>query len=190
VRKAIAGRWAAGLTALFIGGAGAQTEDRIKVCGSCHGADGVSQSAGVPSLAGQPQTFLENYLVLTREGIAGTDVMRGLLKGVPDKDITALAKHFSGLQPKGFSGPVDKSLFAKGKKIAANNRCGSCHLPNFHGRDQMPRLAGQREEYLGEAMLAYRQNRRPGGDTIMAAQLYGIPEADLKALAHYLSRLK
>ena len=39
-------------------------------------------------------------------------------------------------------------------------------------------------------MLAYRQNRRPGGDTLMSAVLYGIPEADFKALAHYFSRLK
>lgn len=185
-----AGRWAAGLTALFIAAAHAQVDEKIKTCGACHGADGVSQTAGVPSLAGQPKTFLENYLVLTREGIAGTEVMRGLLKGVPDKDIVALAKHYSGLQPKGFSGPVDKKLLEKGKRIAARNRCGSCHLPNFHGRDQMPRLAGQREEYLAAAMLAYKQNKRPGGDTIMAASLYGVPESELSALAHYLSRLK
>lgn len=190
MRQAKAGRWAAGLTALFIGAAQAQFEEKLKTCGACHGADGVSHTAGVPSLAGQPKLFLENYLVLTREGIAGTDVMRGLLKGVPDKEITALATHYSGLQPKGFSGPVDKKLFEKGKQIAAGNRCGSCHLSDFHGRDQMPRLAGQREDFLYDAMRAYQQNKRAGGDTIMAASLYGIPESDLKALAHYLSRLK
>ena len=54
----------------------------------------------------------------------------------------------------------------------------------------MPRLAGQREEFLAEVMLQYRQNRRAGGDTMMAAALYGIAEADFKALAHYFSRLK
>jgi cytochrome c553 len=54
----------------------------------------------------------------------------------------------------------------------------------------MPRLAGQREEFLAEVMLQYRQNRRPGGDTLMSAALYGIPEGDFKALAHYFSRLK
>ena len=178
------------LTALFIGAAGAQTDDRVKVCGSCHGADGVSQTAGVPSLAGQPKTFLENYLVLTREGIAGTDAMRGLLKGVPDKEITALASHFSKLSFKKPEEKKDQKLFERGKQVAAKNRCGNCHLAKFQGRDQMPRLAGQREEYLADQMLAYRQNKRPGGDTIMAAQLYGIPEADLKALAHYLSRLR
>lgn len=184
------GRWAGLLTALFISGAQAQLDEKLKTCGACHGADGVSRTAGVPSLAGQPKLFLENYLVLTREGIAGTDVMRGLLKGVPDKEITALARHYSGLQPKGLSGPADERLFEKGKQIAARNRCGSCHLANFHGRDQMPRLAGQREDFLFDVMRAYQQNKRAGGDTIMAASLYGIPESDLKALAHYLSRLK
>jgi cytochrome c553 len=54
----------------------------------------------------------------------------------------------------------------------------------------MPRLAGQREDFLAEAMFAYQQNRRAGGDTIMAASLYGIPAADIKALAHYLARLR
>ena len=37
-------------------------------------------------------------------------------------------------------------------------------------------------------LIAYRQNTRPGGDTIMAASIYGIPEADLKAMAHYFAR--
>jgi len=190
VPKASAGRWAALLTALCISGAAAQVDERARACGACHGADGVSQTAGVPSLAGQPRLFMENYLVLTREGIAGTDVMRGLLKGVTDKEIVALAKHFAALPAKGSPLPVDKKLFARGKQIAAMSHCGSCHLPDFHGREQMPRLASQREEFLGAAMLAYRQNKRPGGDTVMAASLYGIAEDDLKALAHYLSRLK
>ena len=43
---------------------------------------------------------------------------------------------------------------------------------------------------LAEVMLQYRQNKRPGGDTLMSAALYGLPEADFKALAHYFSRLK
>ena len=178
------------LTALLFGAAHAQVDEKVRACGACHGADGVSQTAGVPSLAAQPQTFLENYLVLTREGIAGTDVMRGLLKGVPDKEIVGLASHFSKLPPGKSEQKADKTLFERGRKIVAQNRCGNCHLPNFHGHDQMPRLAGQREDYLAEAMLAYKHNRRPGGDTIMAASLYNVPEADLKAVAHYLSRLK
>jgi cytochrome c553 len=177
------------LAALFLSSAApAQTDERLKVCAACHGADGNSVTAGTPSLAGQPRTFLENYLVLTREGLRGSEVMQKLLHGVPDRDIVALAKHFTSLPTKPEPGATDKALFERGKRVAAKNRCGVCHLPNFRGQEQMPRLAGQREDFLLEAMHAYRENRRSGGDTIMAASLYGIPDADLKALAHFLAR--
>jgi len=177
------------LTALFISAAQAQGDKR-QTCAACHGPDGNSSIPGTPSIAGQPRIFLENYLVMTREGIRGTDVMQALLKGVPDKEIIALSTHFSKLKAKAPAGPIDRRLFEKGKAIASKNRCASCHDAGFHGREQMPRLAGQREEFLAEVMLQYRQNRRAGGDTMMAAALYGIPEADFKALAHYFSRLK
>ena len=184
------GRWAALLTALFFSWAHAQGDDRAKACAACHGADGNSVIAGTPSIAAQPRIFLENYLVMSREGIRGPAVMQALLKGVPDKDLVALSKHYSALKAKPNPDPVDKKLFDKGKDIASKNRCASCHEKNFQGREQMPRLAGQREEFLAEMLLQYRQNKRPGGDTMMNATLYGIPEADFKALAHYFSRLK
>ena len=163
---------------------------RLRACAGCHGADGNSVAAGIPSIAAQPSIFLENYLVLAREGIRGPDAMQAMLKGVTDGDIVAMAKHYSVLPAKPAPGATDKKLFERGRQNAAKNRCRSCHEPDFRGREQMPRLAGQREEFLAEAMFAYRRNRRPGGDTIMAASLYGIPDADIKALAHYLSRLR
>ena len=54
----------------------------------------------------------------------------------------------------------------------------------------MPRLAAQREEYLRDSMNAYRNYTRTGGDTLMAAALYGVSDADVKALAHYLAMQK
>lgn len=178
------------LTALFLSGALAQVEERVKPCAACHGADGNSVLAGTPSIAGQPKIFLENYLVMTREGIRGAAVMQGLLKGVPDRDIVALAVHFSRLKARASEEKADQKLFARGKDIASKNRCASCHEKTYGGREQMPRLAGQREEFLADVMLQYRHNKRPGGDTMMNAALHGIPEADFKALAHYFSRLK
>jgi cytochrome c553 len=67
-------------------------------------------------------------------------------------------------------------------------RCGTCHAPDFRGHNQVPRLAGQREEYLASEMRAYRDDQRKGGDTIMAAALYGVSDADIRAIAHFLSR--
>jgi cytochrome c553 len=178
------------LAALFLCSAHAQFEERAKSCAACHGADGNSVVAGTPSIAGQPRIFLENYLVMTREGVRGTAAMQGLLKGVPDKEIVALSLYFSKLTAKTPEAKTDPALFNRGKDIAAKNRCANCHEGNFRGREQMPRLAGQREEFLAEVMLQYRQNKRPGGDTLMSAALYGIPESDFKALAHYFSRLR
>jgi len=184
------GRWAMLLTALFVCAARGEFDERLRTCGGCHGADGNSATAGVPSLAGQPRVFLEHYLVMTREGIRGSELMQQLLKGVTDREIAAIARHYAALAPRNEPGPLDSALFERGKKIAQANRCGTCHAPDYRGREQMPRLAGQREDFLVEAMRAYRENRRRGGDTIMAASLYGMSESDLKALAHYFAHLE
>jgi cytochrome c553 len=52
----------------------------------------------------------------------------------------------------------------------------------------MPRLAGQREDYLRHAMHQYQANERAGVDTSMSAVLYGLPPADIDALAHYMAQ--
>jgi cytochrome c553 len=179
------GRWALVLTALFLSPAVAQ--DRVQACVACHGPDGNSVTAGVPSIAGQPKLFMENQLVLFREGIRKSPVMTPLMAGIPDKEITALADHFSRQAVKIVSsGPADPSLVQQGRTLAGKLRCGVCHLSDFSGQKQMPRLAGQREDYLQAEMLAYRANQRP--DTTMTAALYGVSDADIKALAHFLSR--
>ena len=179
------GRWALGLTAFFTSLAFSQNAN---LCAACHGPDGNSSSAGVPSIAGQPKLFIENQLVLFREGMRESDQMFAALKGMKDPEIIKLAEHFSKLPAKQAPGVTDKSLFQKGQALAKKNRCGICHLADFRGQNQVPRLAGQREEYLLSEMRAFRDNKRRGGDTIMAASLYGIGEAELAALAHFLAR--
>ena len=178
------GRWALLLTALFSSVCFSQ---RQQTCEACHGSGGNSQIAGTPSIAGQPRLFVENQLVLFREGIRKSPVMAPLMAGVADKEIQQLAEHFSKQAVKIVSsGPADPSLMRKGGELAKKLRCGVCHLSDFSGQKQMPRLAGQREEYLESEMRAYRANQRP--DTTMNAALYGVKDDDIKALAHFLSR--
>ena len=142
------------------------------------------------ALAGQPELFMENQLVLIREGVREVaPAMAAALNGIKDADIRALARHFAALKPPPPAGKPDAATARRAREVSRKAHCGSCHLPDFSGRDQIPRLAGQREEYLLEAMRAYRDNRRSGGDTIMAASLYGIADADLQVLARFLARL-
>jgi len=53
----------------------------------------------------------------------------------------------------------------------------------------MPRLAGQREDYLLHSMRMFKGNQAVGRDPIMGASLQGLTDDDLKAISHYLSRL-
>ncbi|MFZ4649865.1 MAG: c-type cytochrome [Rubrivivax sp.] len=162
---------------------------RLAACGACHGADGQSQLGGIPSLAGQPSVFLENQLVLIREGVRDIPAMKGVLEGVSDAEISQLARHYAALLPPRPAPASTDPLYARGQVLAREARCGICHLPNYVGREQMPRLAGQREDYLLHSMRQFVANQAVGRDSNMAASLHGMADADLQALAHYLARV-
>jgi cytochrome c553 len=162
-----------------------------EACLACHGPDGNSVTENIPSIAGQPKLFIETQLVLMREELRPAPQMQPIVKGMKDVEITRLAEHFSKLPARSMaSGPADPRLMKQGAARARALRCGVCHVSDFSGQKQVPRLAGQREEYLRSEMLAYRDGKRKGGDTIMAAALYGVSDADITALAHFLSRSK
>jgi cytochrome c553 len=163
---------------------------KLAVCGACHGSDGNSSMAGSPSLAGQPKIFLENNLIMIREGIRDIPVMKGQLDGLSDPQIIALAKFYSAQTLKPTPGKRDEALYERGQLLSKQALCGTCHLPDYVGREQMPRLAGQREDYLLHTMRQFRSNQATGRDTIMAASLYGMNDDDLRAIAQYLSQLK
>ena len=162
---------------------------RLALCGACHGADGNSQIKDIPSLAGQPRVFLENQLVLIREGMRDIPAMKGMLQGVSDAEITALARHYAAQPVKASTASAEATLFERGKRLSSEMRCGICHLPDYQGREQMPRLAGQREDYLLYSMRQFRTNQAVGRDTQMAAALYGVSDDDLRAMAHFLARV-
>jgi cytochrome c553 len=181
------GRWALALTAFF--SSFVFSQERLQLCAACHGEDGNSTNPQIPSIAGQPKLFLENQLILFREELRKSDQMLPVLKGLKDPEIVKLAEHFSKLPAKGMeTGAPENGLLQRGSQRAKELRCGVCHVSDFGGQNQIPRLAGQREAYLETEMRAYRDGKRTGGDTIMAAALYGVSDADIKALAHFLSR--
>lgn len=158
-------------------------------CAPCHGPGGSSATPGIPSIAAQPKVFLEDQLVLVREGLRGGEAMREILKGASDREVAALAEHYAGLAaPPPPAGGAVPALLARGRQLASQLRCGTCHLPDYRGRDQIPRLAAQREDYLVQVMRAFRDAPPPGADTLMSAALHGVSDADIRAMAHFLSR--
>jgi cytochrome c553 len=173
---------------LFFAGPLLAQPERLALCAACHGPQGVSSVPIIPSLAGQPRVFLENQMVLIREGLRTIPEMQGLFNGVSDAELTTLAKHFAALPPPpAATTPIDAARFERGKDIAHKALCGTCHLPTYSGREQIPRLAGQQEFFLIYAMRQFRDHAGLGRDTIMSASLYGISDDQLADLAHFFA---
>jgi cytochrome c553 len=159
--------------------------ERIAQCSGCHGEDGNSRMENIPSLAGQPEFFLVNQLFLMRERVRPIEAMMPFVQGLKDEDINGLAKHFAALAPKPSDELIDPALARRGAELAPTLRCGSCHMPDLSGQQQMPRLARQRVDYLISSLKSFRDNTRSGADTLMSNVVAGLPDGDLAALAHY-----
>ena len=116
--------------------------------------------------------------------------MKGLLDGVNDAGIVALANYFSAQIRAPVTGPDNTTTYQRGQAISSGMLCGSCHLPDYAGRQQIPRLAGQQEAFLLNAMKQFRDNPGPERDTIMSASVHGLKDDELSDLAHLLSNFK
>ena len=159
-----------------------------EACTACHGPGGNSVVPAIPSIAGQPRTFIENQLVLIREGLRDIPSMKAVMGTLNDEQIVALARHFSAQPVAAPGAPRRAEPFKAGAVVSQRALCGTCHLPTYAGQNQVPRLASQQEAYLLATMKMYRDKPDPGRDTAMSAALYGLKDAELEALAHYLSQ--
>ncbi len=183
---------AAALSLLIAAGAAlAQPKPQtLAACAACHGTDGNAPVAQFPSIAGQPRTFLENQLVLVREGLRDIPAMKEVMAGIDDAQIVELAKHYAAQPAKAPALTVNADKQRLGSQLATRMLCGTCHLADYAGQNQVPRLARQNEPYLLSSMKQFRDNPGPGRDTIMAATLRGLSDAELDQLAHYLATFK
>ncbi|HVE88642.1 MAG TPA: c-type cytochrome [Burkholderiaceae bacterium] len=191
VKRSLAGlAIASSLLLLHSAVAAQQPLPAVATCNACHGPEGNSQIPLTPSLAGQPKLFVENQLVLIREGLRDVPQMKEIVTGMSDETIVALAQHYAAQALTYKPGAPNREKTRLGAATASKMLCGTCHLSDYKGQNQVPRLAGQDETYLVHSMKQFRDNPGPGRDTIMAAVLYGLNDADLANLAHYLSTFK
>jgi cytochrome c553 len=184
----LASRLALGLSMLASGvSVNAQSHPLMPLCGACHGAEGNSSMPGTPSLAGQPKLFIENQLVLIREGLREIPAMKGLLDKVKDEDFSTLAKIYSEMTAKPSTTTVDEAKAKRGADLSKQGLCGNCHLPDYSGREQMPRLAAQREDFLFANMKQFRDGTTTGRDTMMTNVLRGMTDAQISDMAHFFA---
>jgi len=176
---------------LATGAHAATYDEKLATCLACHGEKGISETSEVPSLAGMPADFTLIQLFLFRQGTRKVEIMNDIAKDLTDDDLRKLGEYFSKLPPPQASGDApDPAIAERAKAAIAKHHCASCHNPNFSGREQMPRLAAQREDYLLKALRDYKSAQRPGYDATMDEVIRPITDADIVDLSHYLARLR
>jgi cytochrome c553 len=168
-------------------GDAARGAPKAAVCLQCHGPAPGAPLAGMPSLAGQQEEFLVLQMILLREELRDVPVMAGTLKHLGDRDLIDIAAYFNSLKPYSPDGNPDAQRREYGAALSQKMGCGSCHMNDYHGQRQVPRLVNQREDYLAATLKAYRDNKRSGTDTSMNAVMYQVTDGDIQALAHYLA---
>ncbi|MEJ0079052.1 MAG: c-type cytochrome [Alphaproteobacteria bacterium] len=184
--------FAAIVFSVLAGSAHAMTYDeKLAGCLACHGEKGISENPEVPSLAGMPADFTLIQLFMFRQGTRKVEIMNDLAKDMSDDDLRNFSAYFAKLPPPKASGEApNPEIAARAQAAIAANHCASCHNPDFSGRDQMPRLAAQREDYLLKALRDYKTAQRPGYDATMDEVIRPVTDQNIVDLAHYLARFK
>ena len=164
---------------------------KAEICAGCHGDNGISQTENIPSIAGQPDQYIQWQLVFFRSGSRKNEQMQPIIGEINNEDIRNLGAYFASLTPPKGAEDNDPDLSKKGAQAAAGRRCASCHTDSYDGTKAVARLAGQREEYLVKALHDYKTNLRVGGGVAaMADVAYSLSEEEITALAHYLAHLQ
>src|SRR5436190_7442218 len=127
-------------------------KEKAELCVGCHGENGISQMENIPSLAAQPDQFIQWQLVYFRAGARKNEQMQPVIEQINNEDIRNLGAYFAQLAPPKAPADDNPDLSKKGAQAAVGRRCASCHTDSFAGTKAVSRLAGQREEYLVKAL--------------------------------------
>jgi cytochrome c553 len=169
----------------------ATIQERTEACFSCHGDKGTSPNEAIPSLGAQQQAYALVQLFMFREKLRVFEPMNEMAKDLTDDDLRTFSDYLGTLpKPVPPEDTPDPARMARAQTLIQQNHCDSCHSADLTGRDNIPRIAGQREDYLVKTMGEYKSNTRHGYDATMAEVLQPISEAQIADLAYFISRAK
>jgi cytochrome c553 len=162
------------------------------LCAACHGANGRSDTPGTPALAGQHGFYAITQLFLFREERRDNPAMTAVAKTLTDNDLRGFADFIDTLPPvppPAPPTPTDAARMARGQALAQQHKCLFCHGSDLAGGQQVPRIGGQREDYVRDALRGFKTGKRPGYTQAMTEAVSQIPLEDLDTLAYYAARL-
>jgi len=172
--------------------AGADAEagrQKAQVCVACHGPEGHSTNALVPSLAAQPAQFISMELFQFREGNRKDPQMTPLAEHLSNADMNDLAAYFAAQKAEPSGHRTDPATAAAAARLVQQFSCVQCHGPTLSGQQHIPRLAGQQFEYLKIQLHGFKASTRADLDGEMTSAVQAVPDKDLDVLADYIAAL-
>ena len=167
-------------------------------CNGCHGDDGVSQWADVPTVAGISEFVHSDALYLFRDEArpcTETEYKQGDKSGsattmcavtadLSDDMIDEIAAYYAGLPFVAAKQEFDPALAEAGKAIH-EAECDRCHSEGgSNPEDDASILAGQQMGYLEDTFAEYRAGEREQPKK-MEEKLSALGDDDVKALVHF-----
>ena len=160
------------------------------LCAACHGANGRSDVAGTPVLAGQHSLYAITQLYLLREGRRDNAAMVAVAKTMTDADLRGFSAFIGTLPPVPApepAAPPDAARMIKGQALAQEHKCVFCHGTTLDGGQGVPRIGGQKEDYVRATLRGFKSGERPGYTRAMSEALSQVPAGDLDLLAYYVA---
>src|SRR6266403_5788422 len=188
MRKIIA---ALALTLIASLGRAETIEERAAPCLACHGEKGQSETENTPSLGAQQAPYALIQLFMFREKLRVFESMNEMAKALSDDNLRAFSEYLASLpKPIPPADAGDPARLQRAQALAQQHHCNSCHNTDFSGRDNVPRIANQREDYLAKTLREYKDNSRHGYDGTMAAVLQPVTPEQISDLAYFLARVR
>jgi cytochrome c553 len=178
--------------ALVASSASAETfEERVAPCLACHGEKGQSETENTPSLGAQPAPYTLIQLFMFREKLRASEPMNEMAKALTDDDLRTFSDFIAKLpRPAPPAEAGDPARMQRGQAAAQQHRCDTCHNPDFSGKENVPRIANQREDYLARTLAEYKDNSRRGYDASMADVMAPVTAEQIADLAYFLVRVR
>lgn len=196
----VIGSYSVGAHAAMVGDPKAG-EGKSALCAGCHGADGNSEDATYPRLAGQYAGYIAKQVKDFKAALrANNDMMAGMAASVEsDQDAWDIGAYFAQQKMKSSLTQPNKDLMAAGENLFRNGNatsgvypCISCHGESGKGKaannSTFPVIGGQHRDYIIKQLKDFRADARtndPAGMMNMVAKK--LTDKEVEALAEYLS---
>jgi cytochrome c553 len=149
-------------------------------CESCHGDNGNTNKAKMPTLAGQDAKYFIKAMNHYKGGKRQNQKMFDAVEALSEQDTIDLATFYAAQEP------LKRDVRAPLKSTEWIVRCGRCHGIDGNSSDpRFPMLAGQDKSYLTNTIRAYAIGER--ANTTMHAMADPPSSMDIERIGDYFA---